>query len=319
MIMKHILVFLLMLSAPCLAQVPMTGAGKSAGGAPPPTYTGLGDLAGLTSPVAYWGTDGVTNAYSGNALNVCDAAGANCGDFTVTNGQLNVSTRGSTDCHGGTCVVAKIYDQTAGNNCTGTCDWVQSNNLYRATLTFNCPKTGLWCLTFSSTPTAGPHYYSYTVGGNMSVSSPFTITGAANSTYIGGATGGASTVYYDGSFIQAGYNRGPASANAFMYEGSAVPTVSVSNGAFHSLSWLFNNASSNIVVDGTANTVNTASSSGITNTAFLGATDATGTGQPFAGTFCNLAIYSFGITTGASSEATAISTNQQSFACGGGF
>lgn len=292
--------------------VPLTGAGGKFRSA---SYTGLGDLSGLTSPVAYWGTDGITNAYTGNALNVCDAAGANCGDFTVLHGQLQVSIRGSTDCTGGTCVVATIYDQTGGNNCTGSCNLVQATNNQRANLTFNCPTSGHWCLTFPNSSIAGL-YHAYGVGGNMTVSAPFSITHVANSTYIGGTTGGASNLYYDGSMVQVSYNPGPAPNLSGMYEGSTVATATASNGSNHSISSVFNNASSDIVVDGTSNPVSTGTTSGISSSAFIASTDITGAGQPFAGTICNLAIYSFAFTSG---EKTSINTNQHSFACGGGF
>ena len=298
MIMKYVLVFLFALCSPCWAQVPMTGAGKSAGSGPV-GYQGPGNS--VPGALAYWGVDGYTAAYSGNAVNVCGPVSLVCVDMTVTAGQLNVTMPGGDDCTMLLCTIKKFYDQTGGNNCTGSCDITMTTS---PQLTFNCPKTGHWCATWNSPPQAG------TVGGAMSATGPNSIAYVANSTN----TSATQTLIYAGPL--SGYNTsGSPTANQTQLNNGSIITGTASDGSYHSISNVVQPTGTNstIYVDGSS--VVSADAGGNANfnvtLQFGGAF-----GQLFKGTFCNLGLWPGAFSGG---NVTTMNTNHKAWACGGGF
>lgn len=250
MIMKYILAFLLMLSTSCWAQVPMTGAGKSAGGVVPPSYTGPGDV--VASASAFWSCSrAYTAAYATGLGNACDVADVATGLTVCTmkfaaNGFADVT---SNLCAGGTqtvpafctahtsCIVTKMYDQTGSAVCTGTCDVSKKSLL--AALTFSCIGT-IPCVTF---PGSSLQYLA-TTNITSSVTQGCTYIGVAQSSSgttqnaIVSDDNTADGVYFDGS-----------SAGIFMYAGTVTTALAAANGSPHAFQAAFNAGSSLLNVD----------------------------------------------------------------------
>jgi hypothetical protein len=139
----HAALFAILLAAsPAGAgSMPLLGAGKpaAAGGG---GYTGPGDV--VASAKAWYGLRAYSAATRGNALvNVCNSTGGTdvgCGDLfsDATTGAMVAATIGGITCPGANCTIKTWYDQTAGGNCTGSCDLTQSGITIRPTLVASC-------------------------------------------------------------------------------------------------------------------------------------------------------------------------------------
>ena len=268
MIMKYILAFLLMLSTSCWAQIPMTGAGKSSGGAPPPSYQGPGDT--VASATAFWSCSrAYTAAYAAGAGNACDIADVATGLTTCT---MKFATNGFADltsnlCAGGTltvpafctahtsCIVAKMYEQTGVTNCTTACD-VTNRGILLAALTFNCIGT-IPCVTFPGTT------------GQYLQTPNFTSTISQGCTYMGVAQRSSGTaqvsIASDNSLADGVYFSG-SSAGIFMFAGSLGSDVAAANGSPHAFQAAFNAGSSLLNVDSSgATTVSPGSGACVTS------------------------------------------------------
>jgi hypothetical protein len=133
-----------------------------------PSFTGPGDaISGATA--FYSCARAYTAAYASGAGNLCDIADVGTGATTCT---MKASATGFADltsalCAGGTqtvsafctahtsCVVTRMYDQTAGNHCsapTTSCDLVQATLANMPALTFSALNS-LPCLTLTATKT----------------------------------------------------------------------------------------------------------------------------------------------------------------------
>jgi hypothetical protein len=222
------------------------------------SYTGPGDII-TTSTIAWWGLRAWSTATRGNAAaNVCDSGDAHCVDALTdaTTGNLIVPSS-NPNCGSSACTVKKLYDQTAGGNCGGSCDLVQATEANRPVLTTSCIGS-LTCMTWNGSQilvSAGNFVFS---GG-----SPYTMSGVAirNTGHSGnfmGTGNGALQVVFGGTANQ-----------VFIYAGNQVINNSVPDGAFHAIQSLFNGASSALYIDG-VNTAGDSGGSGATSPLCLG-------------------------------------------------
>ena len=257
MTMKYILAFLLMLSVPCLAQVPMTGAGKSTGGVPPPTYTGPGDI--VASASGFWSCSrAYSAAYASGLGNACLIADVATGAITCT---MKFAANGFADltsnlCAGGTqtvpafctantsCVVSRAYDQVGTSVCTTACDAIAPSLARSPALTFSCIGT-IPCITANANS-----------GGNSQIlqtpawTSPSTIAQPCSQIAVGQRSSGTAQ---DGLLTNSAnadgiYFSGTAQ-EVFIYAGGTTTGISASTGSPHAIQGAYNNTSSLINVD----------------------------------------------------------------------
>ena len=128
------------------------------------TVTCPGDL-GYGTPRAFYGFRCYTYAYSGDVADIWDAATGSTTETLITcsNGSLVATspTAIATTCAAG-CVVKKLYDQSAGNNCaSASCDLVGATAVGNdATFLYQSAScgmnSGLSCLQCPSAPSAAP-------------------------------------------------------------------------------------------------------------------------------------------------------------------
>lgn len=225
------------------------------------TFTGAGDVI-TSNSIAWWGLRAYSAATRGNKLaNVCDAGDAHCvdmlSDATTGNAVIPLS---NPNCASSACTIKTIYDQTGNLSCAGSvaCDLTQATATNRPTLTTSCLGS-LVCASFTGSAQIltiavfpGAH------GQPISSSTIMRRTGstAAYNTVMGT---GAST-----GTLQVGYT---SSANTiFFYAGNTIVNGTASEGSFHAVQALWNNASSVLYIDGSSNAANLGSTTGIQDT-----------------------------------------------------
>jgi hypothetical protein len=292
-------VFLFCAGLFCLAQaqVPMTGAGKAtpAGIA----YTGVGDI---VTAVAGWGTEAYKTSTRGmKAINVCNVSDVACGDMSTdaTTGKLALTTIGGSDCTMVTCTVKIIYDITFGTGCGGSaCDRTQATIGNRATLLTNA-LNGVACLSFNGTSAK------YPLATGPSHAQPVSGSFVAKNT----SAGSQSTVYGgDAGAMQVGFDHANLTPNgAYIYGGGAsVATAAQTDNSFHAVQNVWNGASSNFYIDGSATGSLNISGNGFAVGDSVG--DDTGGASFLKGTLCEL----FLIASDATSNQSSLNTNQHS-------
>lgn len=232
------------------------------------------------------------------ALNVCDDTGANCADFLTdaTTGDLIVTTRGSNNCAStGTCRVQTAYDQVAANNCNGgvsKCDITQATNSARPLLIPSCIG-GKYCLSFASASSETLASASAIV----SLSQPYTFSDVSVRTSgvtLQDITRVGSEAYYNGANTRS------------MFAGTAQSVGSVTDGNWHIVQSVFNGASSNMYIDGSANTVNPGSNA-------TGATAIKMTNGATNGDVTEIIIWAIALTTTGGNQAGQLCTNQKTY------
>jgi hypothetical protein len=212
-------------------------SGPEGGGAA--AYQGPIDV--VASPVACWALRACSNALAGTkTANICNSGDANCADVnSLANGKFDVTTAQGAPLNcggaGGTCTVKTIYDQTANAN-----DLSQVTAATRPTLVFNCINTSLPCMAFNGSQFLTRGTFS------SSAAQPFTVVGLAertsgtgNSTFFSTSTSTGVQFFFAGANLVA------------IYSGSALPSASQTDNAFHALAGAYNTTSSSITVDGT--------------------------------------------------------------------
>jgi hypothetical protein len=206
-----------------------------------PSYVGPGDV-GITTPLAWAGLRAFSAATRGNnAIHVCNPGDITCADMVTdaTTGALVVTTVGGSDCSIVVCTVQTIYDQTAGGNCTGSCNLVQTTIANRAALTVSCSGlTSRPCLTLNGTSSV------YQAGNFSGQSQPFVYNFIFNHPFTSARQDIAATI---------GLNLGGTAGNVFCALGG-FDQISGSglDGNWGSLSVLGNGASSDIHVNSAA-------------------------------------------------------------------
>jgi len=209
------------------------------------SYTGPGDII-TTNTLAWWGLRAWSAATRGNAAaNVCDSGDAHCVDALTdaTTGNLIVPSS-NPNCGSSACTVKKLYDQTAGGNCGGSCDLVQATEANRPVLTTSCIGS-LTCMTWTASQTL------LSAAGTTTVNDPFTFSTVVIRTASG--TGNPLIIGVENGQVQLSFF---LTANTvFGYGGNAVFGTAADN-SFHAMQMLFNGASANLYIDGTPNTGN---------------------------------------------------------------
>lgn len=262
------------LPGPCGAFAPAATAPCVAGPAAP-TYTGPGDV--TSSATAWWGL----RAYSAAkalagvaAIQLCTAADAACTDIHVTgSGGLNATDLTTSGCSLiDTCTIKIIYDQTGALACVGpaACTYTSAGIPQRATFTRSC----VLSLPCAIATTASVYVTAASL--TTALTQPYTMSEVVSRT--GAFTTQQGTIYLNGNGGDIEFS---ATTNtALIYAGSSV-TATASNTTTHAFNVLFNAASSNFYIDGSANTVNPgASNAGGGGGFFLlsaGGTNLTGT------------------------------------------
>ena len=226
---------------------PGPGTVHAAGGG----FSGPGDV--VSSATAFYSCARAYNAAYANGTNsLCDLNAVTGGAAVCT---LRVATSGFADlaasycagttpaaacaaASGGNCVVSKVYDQTVGGNCTGSCDVAQATLANMPALTFSA-LNGLPCLTMSATSelfSAGPL--------TVLATQPFSTTMVAKQT-----TGGTNTDAFPkgnpGTFF-------PNSTSIGMFAGASL-TASITLNTYRGMQFIFNTTST-INVSGTQTT-----------------------------------------------------------------
>lgn len=172
----------------------------------PPSYQGPGDL--IPGATAWYGLRAYTLNYAqahGPLLRLhrlsdddqCDVNAADTGGFGQTANCPQSGNNGTTAdafCNATTCVVVALYDQTAGNQCSGTCDFQQRIVSSQPTLTFNCFGTNP-CIKLVGVQ-------QFTSSGNLALPQPFSLVVAASNS--GTAMAEVLTAY--GNEVQLGFN-----------------------------------------------------------------------------------------------------------------
>ncbi len=226
------------------------------------SYTGPGDI--QSGAKAWWGLRAYSAAKRGTkAVNVCDAADAHCVDAltSATTGNLVIPSS-NPDCTGGACTIKIWYDQSGGTNCgSAACDVTQATIGNRATLAINC----IGSLTCAQGIITNGEYDS--TAPITSLTQPYTLSVVSART---GSFTSEQTVLYlrDGGGL-VGFSS--TTGQAEMFAGSFVQATAA-NTTTHAFQAMFNGASSNFYIDGSANTLDagTNSAGGTSNVVLIG-------------------------------------------------
>ena len=297
--MRFLAVALFLLGIVCLAQqssaqLTMTGVGGGFGAAA--SYTGPGDI----QTFAFWGGwRCYSNAYSGNAVDVWDAATGSTIETLLTcspGGTLNQTIHTlATTCASG-CVVKTIYDQTGNGH-----DTTQATNSDRPNVVANAINSSYCMQGHTSGPPLLPGASAYTQ------SQPYSAVGISK---FGTANYGVFSIT-DGSFggfiVQ--YNN--LATTLIFYAGGSV-SATVTN-AFHVWQVVFNGASGIYNIDGSDTTGQNFGSNSLTTSQTLGIYNGSGNG-PSDAIVCEVGYVAGSISTG---NRAALNTNMH--AAYGGF
>jgi hypothetical protein len=263
------------------------------------SYTGPGDV--VSGAAAWWGLRAYNGTYAaslGKIANVCTPSDVTCADVKANaSGNFNLAGTPSLTCNNSTsiCTIKTFYDQIGGG-CTGAvaCDLVQATIASRAVLTINAVAS-LPCATFSGSA-------------SYSVMNTFAASSAAPNTW---SSVGEHTDSSRGDFLENNndnmFNYWPSTNTFGMYGGTELDATAADS-SFHSLTTIFNGASSKNVPDGSATSGN------------AGASSITTGGSPsigFAGGGTNKFVFcEGGLWTGVSFNAgqlTSMSSNQHTY------
>jgi len=276
---------------------------------PQSSYVGPGDVA--SGAKAWWGTRAYNKAAAKatqKLVNIrrasdsvtCDVlADFQTGGPGITNACSSATSNGQTAfnfCSGTQCFVTKAYDQSGALQCGGAaCDVSQATTANQPQFNFNCFYS-FACIqyTTSSMTLASPTGPALTL--------PFSASG------LGARTGAfaANGVFYSQGSTVAQFLYANVANRVELSNTGTSSTVTASDSANHSLTGIFNGASSSITVDGT-------------NTAVTGVTGATTSGvfnlglAPITATISEMGVWGSDLT----SSATALCTNEYNYAIPG--
>ena len=262
------------------------------------SYTGPGDV--VSGAKMWWGLRAYSLATVGTkAANICNSGDANCADVnTLSNGDFDVATATGAPLNcggaGGTCTIKVLYDKIGINCAAANCDLTQTTIANRPTLVFNCVGTKP-CASFN-----GTSQRIISGGSATSVSQPVTLSAVAINNNTGAQR---SILFFAGNTLQIAYS---SANNAQLFAGSN-RGAAASTSAFHALQGVANGASSDINIDGTANT-GTAGSNALSGTISMG--DNGGSSQWFNGGITEAGASPSAFSSGQSSS---MSSNQHSY------
>lgn len=268
--------------SPAASQMMATGIGGGGfGGAGAPAYTGIGDI---KSFYAAWGTRAYSSATRGNKLvNVCNSTGGvdvGCADMLsdASTGAIVPQTINGLSCPAANCTIKIWYDLTGNTNCSANaCDQVQATVANRVTLTASAIGTK----TCGVSSNASQLYA--TANSLTSQAQPVSATLVAkwastsgNQLAFGALSGGPG----------AGY--GMATPNFALY-GSTIVNGSAADTSPHAIQYIFNTASSFVVVDSTTGSTSTSGGVALSGATALFA-DAFGQSMASGGIICETGI-----------------------------
>lgn len=276
----------------CLAQVPMTGAGRGTPTTPACSTGGPGNC--VSGAVAWWGFRGYTTAYSGKVLNVCTALDAACEDESASGGNLVLGTVGTACLTSGTCLVKTLYDQSGALACAGgtACDVTQATAADQPAFTANVLNS-LACATFGGSAFL-------TAANSLSQVQPYSFSVVAKAT--------AFNIYIIGFNAAGAPNLGFTASNTAHLFGGAPINATASENAFHTFQGVLNgaNPASSLTVDG-ATTTGSGGSSAIANNPQVGAINSI---NPWIGEACEGGIWPSAFT---STQIANMTNNQNSY------
>jgi hypothetical protein len=248
--------------APALAQEPIIGSGVSVtSGAVAPSYTGPGDI--VSGALFFYGGKAYSAALASSHVAMYNAArvadGHTCDILAAASGGAGNTANCSNSGDNGeaattfcttTCHAAEIYDQI-GAGCGGSnCNISIASDGERPTITFSGTNMYLVCAGACDGTTLNA----------ISITQPFTLSSVINN-----SSEGVQSNWWGCSPLQYGVQN--IGANTwFIFAGGAVPSASATDGSFHAIQGVYNNASSDIYIDGSANASNLSSNTGCTTT-----------------------------------------------------
>jgi hypothetical protein len=266
--------------------IPPIGASNAAVAFPPTAaaiYTGPLDLADWnTNVLAFWSVRCGSTNYTGNILDITDAATGSttgtrlkCSSGGVISAVVSASacattTNGGTFVTGGlcsalattcavSCNILTLYDQSGQTKCnTGSaveCDIVQLTNADRPTYTASCTTNSKPCGVYNGSSTYLPTLNCCTSGTGPATAQPFVIVGFAKRTSV--VAGG---IIADATGFPSIF--GGSSANQGSFYVSTQQNATASDNAWHEIQGVANGASSSLTIDATTST-------GITQTGSL--------------------------------------------------
>jgi hypothetical protein len=318
--MRKLLTFLIALSANVVAVVSPASAQLAGGlmfpgpGSPAASggggYTGPGDV---VSGASFWaGLRAYNLAYAtanGNLADIVDTAtgAASCTIKAKTNGDADLS---SLLCVGGTVSVTTFCTVTHPSGCSVTklYDQISTHDLVQTTLAV-MPQLVLGSVTglgstrpaLSFTAANSPVLQSLA---SLTVAQPLFTSHAAKNV----ATGGQASFLFDGASLQGGYDHG-GSDNFFLFSGASVVSATVTDSAWHALENTYNNASSEILVDGVSTTGSLGNSTGFNGLVSLGPTGP----QALGGNVVELGIWPPAAATSFAANKATLSSNKHSY------
>lgn len=217
------------------------------------SYTGPGDIVTFKT---WYGLRAYSAAKRGSKIaNVCNSTGGvdvGCADMfsDPITGKLSAATINGITCPGPNCTIKTFYDQSGSLSCTtgtASCDLAQNSVGLRPTLVANCVGA-LPCANFLK---SASQVVSKT-GNLYTITQPFSVSGAFERTAT--FTSQNSVMAVTGAGWSVGLD---ASANkAYHYAGATQTATGATDSAFHAIQYIYNGASSAIVVDGSSTTTN---------------------------------------------------------------
>lgn len=225
-----------------------------------PAYTGPGDI--VASATAWWGlraysaakaaaTVAAVNLRRSSDSHTCDIKVTTAGDLgTVTSGCSTGGDNGSTAStwcavSAGSCFVTKMYDQTAGAACGGSCDVLQATTANQPAFVFSCLGSHP-CIQSSTGTTLLQSAANFTPNASATV----TLSVVANR-----AVGTGNPPYVEENAVNRIQGRNTV-ANSWQLAATSGNLFGVANdAAWHAANALLEGASSAFNVDGTETTV----------------------------------------------------------------
>ncbi len=209
-------------------------------------YSGPLDIVAADSGTACFSLRACSLALSGGAsINVVRASDSHACDILTNGGSLGNTANCGTGGDNGqslssfltstTGAVAKIYDQTAGNHCSGTCDESQSTGSARPAITLNC-QNGKPCLTCTRSSAQ------YLTGANMSAGVTLSVVAQSVSTSAGVPFSAVHTYFFAND---------PSSAN---WSFNSAINRSAANSAYHAAIAVLAGGSSALYIDAISTT-----------------------------------------------------------------
>lgn len=233
------------------AQLLVTGAGgvSTVAAANP----GPGDV--VASAKVWWGLRGYTQAFTGNAAQICTPLDVACLDVTVTNGILNATTLGTLACNNITviCTIKILYDQSGANSCGGAaCNLTQATIANRPLYVVGATN-GRPCMQHQASPAT-----SIVNSTGFNLAQTFSFSTVAKRT---GGTSNYGYVIFSSPLTAAGFDNG---ANSVFAVAGAIFNTAGTDNSYLAVQTLFNGSPLSSITVGNSTTFGNVGTSGLT-------------------------------------------------------